>query len=688
MIAGGSDRTKLWCVGALGVACLGGFLIASAQDEEVQRPVDLLPLPANLTAGKGMFLLAASLRVRVDGAKTARLDLAVLRTLRRIEDRTGLRLARTISTDAAAEIVLRVGAAGAAVPGYGDDESYRLEVGAEGVRLDASTTAGAMHGLETLYQLVQPAGEGYAIPAVTIEDAPRFGWRGLMIDCARHFEPMAVLKRNLDAMAAVKLNVFHWHLTEDQGFRIESREYPKLTAMGSDGLFYTQDEARELVRYAAERGIRVVPEFEMPGHSTAWLVAYPELASGSKPTGIRRAFGISDYALDPTREETYSFLQSFLAEMAAIFPDRYVHIGGDEAPAPDWKTNRRIRVFMQARGLKNNDALQAYFNQRVRKILAGLDRRMVGWDEIQNPNLPKDVVIQSWRGEASLVRAAEQGFAGVLSAPYYLDAMKPAEEHYLADPVPANTTLTAAQQKLILGGEVCMWAEHLDERTIDSRLWPRTAAVAERLWSPQTVRDVDDLYRRLDRVSVELEGLGLRHLSSEDAGLRHLVGGDEIEAIRAFARAFEPVSFGTRYEMQKADQLTPLRSFVDAVVPDRPERHRLAKATRVFLAAPTEPVGREILNYFAEISAALPEATRQIEASPRLHPLRTRTAQLGPLLETGREAVRLILADKRAPRGWKAAQLLKIDEARRPLGLVNFLFLPQLGDLVRAVRGK
>ena len=248
----------------------------------------------------------------------------------------------------------------------------------------------------------------------------------------------------------MKLNVFHWHLTEDQGFRIESRVFPMLTGKGSDGDFYSQQDAKEIVAYARARGIRVVPEFEMPGHSTAWLFAYPSLnsgsgASGSTPEGIRREFGISAYAIDPTREATYTFIGRFLTEMAGIFPDAYVHIGGDETPAPDWKTNPRILAFMKAHRLKDNEALQAYFNTRVLRIVSGLHRHMMGWDEVLTPGLPKDVIVQSWRGEASLAKGAKLGYEGVLSAPYYLDGMKPAETHYLADPLPATSDLSAGR---------------------------------------------------------------------------------------------------------------------------------------------------------------------------------------------------------------------------------------------------
>ena len=574
--------------------------------------------------------------------------------------------------------------------GLDEDESYTLEVTTASVRLHAASTVGALHGMETLLQLTQPTASGYVIRAATVQDSPRFRWRGLMIDCARHFEPMDVLKRNIDAIAAVKMNVFHWHLTDDQGFRIESKVYPKLTELGSDGKFYTQDQVRELVQYARDRGVRVVPEFEMPGHSVAWLVAYPELNSGTEPTGIRREFGISDTAIDPTREETYTFIGRFLAEMKTVFPDPYMHIGGDETPAPDWKTNPRILAFMQAHNLKDNDALQAYFNTRVLALVTKLDRKMVGWDEIMHPDLPKDVVIQSWRGEASLAKGAQMGFQGVLSQPYYLDAMKTAGVHYLADPVPADTKLTPEQQKLILGGEVAMWAEQIDERTIDSRLWPRTAAIAERFWSPQTVRDVDDMYYRLDATSLELETLGLKHLTSEDAGLRSMAGAQQISALRTFAQAFEPVPFDNRYREQHTSQLTPLTNFVDAVVPDPPVKHRLALAANGLTgkggAGSATNAAAELSAYFQSIGASVPQVQALIPSSPRLQTMAQRAQQLTGLSQVGLQAVQYLSHNRAAPAEWKANSLKQLEAAKQPSAIVRFVFQDTLAQLVQAVR--
>lgn len=652
---------------------------------------DLMPQPAALTTQSGSLPITSNFTVALTQTRNPRLEAAVARTLRRLEDKAGVPLGKQLA-QGNATLTIAVAADGPAVQTLDQDESYTLTSTSDSVRVEAPTTLGALHAMETLLQLAQPGSGGYVIPSVTIQDSPRFHWRGLMIDCGRHFEPIEVLERNLDAMAAVKLNVFHWHLTEDQGFRIESKRFPKLTQLGSDGLFYTQDDARKLVAYARDRGIRVVPEFEMPGHSTAWLVAYPELASGTTPTGIRREFGVSDFVLDPTRDETYTFVKAFLTEMAGIFPDQYVHIGGDEAPAPDWKKNPRILAFMKAHSLENNDALQAYFNQRVLKILAGLNRRMVGWDEVLNPALPKDVVVQSWRGVASLAKGAQQGYQGILSAPYYLDGMKPAGVHYLADPLPSDTPLTPEQQKLILGGEVCMWAEQLDQRTIDSRVWPRTAAIAERFWSKQDLRDVDDMYRRLDPVSVELETLGVRQLTSEDAGLRGLLGSENIDTLRVFARAFEPVSFGERYQQQHTSQLTPLTGFVDAVRPDPPIRHELELDTKQFLADPRQKNGdsaaaRDRLStFFREEAASVPPTIEQMRTAPRLAVMQQRAEQLTALTTIGQQALDYLAKGDKASANWKQASLQQIEAAKGRSAIVQFTFIQPLTDLVNATR--
>jgi hexosaminidase len=666
----------------LGIVVVAGLMGMTAVS---QAQLHLMPMPAQITIDGGALALSSTFAVDVSGARTGRLTDAIDRAVARMEDATGLRHAGP-GAPGTTRLLVKVEHPAADVQAFEEDESYELKVTAAGAEIDAPNELGAMHGLETLVQLIQPGGNGYEIPAVTIRDVPRFRWRGLLIDCGRHFEPMAVLKRNLDGMAAMKLNVFHWHLTEDQGFRIESKVFPRLTGLGANGQFYTQEDAKEIVAYARARGIRVVPEFEMPGHSTAWLYAYPALASGSTPKEVRFEFGVSSYAMDPTREETYVFLAQFLKEMTGIFPDAYVHIGGDEAPAPDWKSNPRILDFKKAHGLKDNDALQAYFNTRVLEILAGLHRHMMGWDEVLTPGLPKDVVVQSWRGEASLGKGAKLGYEGVLSAPYYLDAMKAAGEYYLADPLPSTSDLSTEERNRILGGEVCMWGEQLDGRTIDSRIWPRTAAMAERLWSAENVRDVDDMYRRLEYASIELEGLGLTHVSAEDVALRSLAGTEKIDALRTLASVLEPVSFGERYDVQRTDQRTELDSFVDAVRPDPPSRHWFEAAVKRFVADPQgDAADKAALGaWFAHLGSAVPEAKMLVEASPRLKEVKTRARQLEVLAAMGQDALKYLGSGQKAPSGWGSRQAAALEAIKRPSALVRSTLLPGIENLVKA----
>jgi hexosaminidase len=650
----------------------------------------LMPQPAKLTAEQGGFAVGPSFTVAAPQFRDERLDAGIGRMLHRLEYQTGVPIGKGVQKDPA-NVALVIGVKGAdeAVQSVDEDESYSLKVTASGATLQANTVVGALRGMETLLQLVQPDHSAYFLPAVTIEDTPRFRWRGLLIDCGRHFEPVSVIERTLDGMAAVKLNVFHWHLTEDQGFRIESKLYPKLTGMGSDGLYYTQEQAKEVVAYARGRGIRVVPEFDMPGHSLSWFVGYPEISSGPGPYKVRREFGITDEAMDPTRDSTYRFLDGFIGEMATIFPDPYLHIGGDESNGVQWKANPRIVEFMQKHDMKDTAALQAYFNQHLLKILEKHHKHMIGWDEVLNPALPKDVVVQSWRGTESLAAGAKQGYQGILSAPYYLDAMKSAEQHYLADPLPTNSDLTPQQQALILGGEVCMWGEQLYERTIDSRIWPRTAAMAERFWSPENVRDVNDMYRRLDVMSVRLEAFGLTHLTQEDVGLRALTGSTNIDAMRVFASVLEPVSFHERYEGQHTSQLTPLNRLVDAVRPDPPSRHEMEVLVQAFIENPSQHDAERhrLQDIFAVWTAAAPKVQKQVSASPLLAADATeRTQQFAQLADIGSQAVAHLAGAGSAPAGWKQSSLAALDAAQKPQGLVRFTVLDPLRALVNAVQ--
>ncbi|MGD0871515.1 MAG: family 20 glycosylhydrolase [Bryobacteraceae bacterium] len=530
----------------------------------------LMPMPAKVEtpAGKlaidGTFgvTVAAGDRIAILGpyAPIPRLDRAVERFLARLARQTGIFFAPAAKAE-----TLRIECAPCSVttPSLEEDESYYLDVYPSGARLQAATAEGVIHGLETFLQLIQPGPDGFQVPAVHIEDWPRFAWRGLMIDASRHFIPVDVVKRNLDAMTAVKLNVFHWHLSDDQGFRAESKLFPKLQQLGSDGLFYTQAQMREVVSYASDRGIRVVPEFDIPGHTLSWFPGYPELAAATGPFAIGRRFGVFDPVLDPSREEVYTFLDSFIGEMAALFPDPFFHIGGDEVNGKAWKQSEVVQSFAKDHGFKDTLAIQTYFNQRIQKILQKYGKNMIGWDEILGPDLPPDTVVQSWRGQESLAEAATKGYRGILSAGYYLDHGRPAAYHYGIDPLAGPAAqLTPEQAKRVLGGEACMWAELVDAETVDSRVWPRAAAIAERLWSPKETSDVDSMYARLEAVSRLLEWTGVTHRASYQPMLDRLAGDRRAEPLRILADASEARGLGTGRRTRQTD--TPLNRFVDA----------------------------------------------------------------------------------------------------------------------------
>jgi hexosaminidase len=404
---------------------------------------------------------------------------------------------------------------------------------------------------------------------VTIDDQPRFPWRGLMIDAGRHFMPLAVIERNLDGMEAVKLNVMHWHLSDDQGFRVESKQFPLLQEKGSGGRYYTQQQIREVINYASDRGIRVVPEFDMPCHTSSWLVGYPELASGAGPYQLPTKWGVLDPAMDPTRETTYEFLDNFIGEMTALFPDAYFHIGGDECDGKEWDANSRIQAFMREHNMKDDAALQSYFTGRVQKLVASHRKIMMGWDEVLQPDTPRDVVIHSWRGQKALAAAARQGNRVLLSNGYYIDLNQPASEHYLVDPLSGDgASLTAEQKALVLGGEATMWSEFVTEENVDSRIWPRTAAIAERFWSPQDVRDVDSMYRRLAIVSQKLDYYGLQHNSVTSMMIARMSGSADAEALQVLASVVQPPQGYAREDLREYNTLSPLNRLVDAVPPE------------------------------------------------------------------------------------------------------------------------
>lgn len=383
----------------------------------------LMPWPQQVEQPQdgGSLALTTPLEVKVSGDD---LSEALPRWQLRLARQTGN--PRLPVSSSATTLKITIARKVAPTPQPDSDESYRLTVNGAGIQLDAETRFGAMRGMETLLQLVHNG----ALPLVTINDRPRFPWRGILIDSARHFLPIETLKRQIDGIAAAKMNVFHWHLTDDQGWRFASSHYPQLQEKASDGLWYSQQQMRDIVSYASERGVRVVPEIDFPGHASALAVAMPQLISAPGPYQMERGWGVFKPLLDPSNEQVYQFIDTLMGEVAAIFPDPYIHIGGDEVDASQWNSSEAIRQFMQQQGLKDAHALQAYFNQRVEKILEKHRRQMVGWDEIYHPDLPRSIVIQSWQGPDALGEVAKNDYRGILSTGFYLDQAQPASYHY------------------------------------------------------------------------------------------------------------------------------------------------------------------------------------------------------------------------------------------------------------------
>ena len=665
-----------WLVLLLVLTTRGAAAQTTANPTMGQTASTLLPVPTEARYGQGRLLLKAALKPLLPVPADAAVAAAVGRTLARLTP------GKTVGTGT---LQIRYGRVGR--PELFDEERYSLRVTPMGVSIDASTSLGVLRALATLEQLPRTDKKGRYLPEVDIRDQPRFAWRGLLIDAARHFMPVAVIKRNLDGMAAVKLNVLHWHLTDDQGFRIESKVFPRLQTVGStDGLFYTQAEVREVLAYAAARGIRVVPEFDMPSHTTSWIVAYPHLASNDSVYAPYTRWRTTNVAIDPTRETTYTFIDSLLTEMTGLFPDPYFHAGGDENDGRNWRRTPRIVAWMQAHNMTKADGntvdkhqLQTYFNRRVLAMLQQRGKTMLGWDEILGPDLPKEVIIQSWRGKKGLNEAARLGHPVLLSNGYYLDLNLSAASSYLTDPLPPDTPLTPAEQQLVLGGEAAMWAEYADSVILDSRIWPRAGAVAERLWSPQAAtRSVPDLHRRLNLLSPQLEALGLRHRRVPELLLKQLAGPGSVAPLRTLVEVIEPVKeYKRNFQGFNYTTATPLNRLVDAA-PAESEVARLfaVLVDSVVMVRPGVPgflppaprqaaaLRTEALRWQANDALLQP----LLAANPSLTEYAPLSARLASVVTVVLERLAQLQAGQAASAAWLAAARATLDAAQAPAG--------------------
>jgi hexosaminidase len=534
----------------LGVAVLALILAAAPGSVAAQQPgLPVIPAPAQIEVTGDSHTFAGAPVILAQNPADAELALLARRAAAILAEPLGRPGQVAVTPGAGPVILLSID------PAFPDTspEAYRLTTGDEGVRISARGHAGVFYGLQTLRQLVRPAPpDGWTAPDARIVDRPRFFYRGLHLDVARHFFSVAEVERYIDLMARYKLNRFHWHLTDDQGWRIEIKRYPRLTGIGAyrketilqknfdpyvgDGTpyggFYTQDQIREVVAYAAERYVTVIPEIEMPGHALAALAAYPDLACTPGPFEVGTRWGVYDDVFCPT-ERTFGFLERVLREVMALFRGRYLHVGGDEVTKVRWHASEAAQAVMRREGLANEEELQSYFMRRIEAFLASRGRRLIGWDEILQGGLPPEATVMSWQGTSGGIVAARAGHDVIMSPGDYLyfdhyqgdpaseplaiGGFNPIERVYQFEPVPDS--LTAQEATHVLGAQANMWTEYVPtDALLEYMVFPRALALAEVVWSPRERRDWAGFAARLPAEVQALGRLGVRYRSSEQKG--------------------------------------------------------------------------------------------------------------------------------------------------------------------------
>ena len=613
--------------------------------EIVSEKLDLMPWPKEITSNSSITRLDENFTISIN-KKGSRVYNAATKFLRNLANKTGVFIDEGFPLYNKDGATLSLVFKKEADLSINTDESYELVVGTNKIEITAQTDVGIVRGLSTLLQLIKRDGSNFVFEGFYIKDSPRFKWRGLMIDVSRHFQPVDLIKRNLDAMAYVKMNVFHWHLSDDQGFRIESKVYPKLHQLGSDGEYYTHEQIKDVVAYANNLGIRVIPEIDVPGHAAAILTAYPELGSNDKyDYKIVRNAGVFDPTLNPTKPEVYTFLDNLFKEVTPLFPDEYFHIGGDENEGKHWDANPKIQEFKKKHGLESNHDLQTYFNIKLEKILRKYGKKLVGWDEIRTPSMPKSAIIHSWRGKnegfenGTLIPALKNGYHAILSNDYYIDRMLSVDHYYNCDPI-ADANLTREEENRVLGGEVTMWSELVTPLTIDSRIWPRTAAIAERFWSPKHITDIDNMRKRLKSVNHELERIGLTHIRNIDVILRNISNNQDISSLKTLSRISEPLKI---YERNKDGieykTFSPFTLFADACSADAPDAYEFKKVVTAYKLNSNSSNTEKVLSFLNKWEDGYLQFEK-LRKSPNLVDLQSHYKKLSEIAVQLKEAIK------------------------------------------------
>jgi len=526
------------------------FLLGCKPGNQSQsnRPVHLIPKPSEMQIQGKSFTITRKTSILVSpGAEQIATYLQ-----ERLKPATGYSLpVETISGESASAegIVLRLDPSEEQL----GEEGYTLSSSKDAVVISAAAPAGLFYGVQTLRQLLPPrieqrdrvTGIEWVVPGVEITDRPRFQWRGMHLDVVRHMFPVEFVKKYIDLLALHKMNTFHWHLTEDQGWRIEIKKYPRLTGIGSKraatpipsdrhtldgepyGGYYTQEEVKEVVAYARDRFITVVPEIEMPGHSVAALAAYPELGCTGGPYEVRTRWGIAKDVYCAGNEKVYAFLEDVLSEVMELFPGEFIHVGGDECPKDRWEECEKCQAMIERQGLEDEHELQSYFITRIEKFLNQHGRRMIGWDEILEGGLAPNAAVMSWRGMEGGITAAGMGHDVVMSPTshcyfdYYQSADKdeeppaiggflPLEKVYSFEPIPED--LPQDKTHHILGAQGNLWTEYIPTaEQAEYMAFPRACALAEVVWTPPSLHDYEDFIRRLPSLLEHLDGLDVNY---------------------------------------------------------------------------------------------------------------------------------------------------------------------------------
>ncbi|MDO1530092.1 family 20 glycosylhydrolase [Fulvimonas sp. R45] len=555
----------------LGLGLASGACAAGAQ-------LALVPQPRHLVVGTGHFVLESRDAVAAPGDARAQEIARFLRDAVRAQTGIALPPAR----GGKARIVLRIDPSIA-----GGDEAYRLDVAPARVLIAAPSDRGLFWGVQTLRQLLPVERSAQVeIPAVRIEDAPAYAWRGVMLDVSRHFYPVSFVEKQLDLLSYYKINTFHWHLTDDQGWRIQIRRYPKLTSIGAwrteaDGTryggYYTQAQIREVVDYARKRNITVIPEIEMPGHSVAAIAAYPELSCSGKPVPVATTWGVFSDIDCVGKPATFTFLENVLDEVLPLFPSPYVHIGGDETPKVAWHDCASCQALMHQLGLKDEDGLQSYFIKRIQTYLEGKGKTLVGWDEILEGGADTHAVIEAWRGADEQAKALANGNRVVVAGPFYIDRALDSltvQDVFRTDiandsqpgDAKADAAVFVAHRAQLLGAEAPLWSERANPYNAESRLYPRVLAFAENLWRGDAHTDADwaDFQQRLQAQYPRLDAWHVAYGPADRAVVKYAIdtadgGGWQLHAQRGFD------DLVNRYTVDGSTPTAGSPSFTDSV---------------------------------------------------------------------------------------------------------------------------